>query len=343
MADDRLTLKSIDDYLGPGENRFFSRGYQRAEYDVRDIVIDSGDGDAAGVRAQVSLSYPPGWSSKGGVDQRPHLSTVDALVLGVQMAEIHLARVRSLGPAERASAVLRKAVVRAGGAPQEDLTGIVLSAVPVKSEDAGPAGRVRSTYDCVVGSLRVRYEIEHPVGTPTTAQEKFGGPDEVLEQPASRFFGAGFKQRRHHIGDVEVDMGSLTATAAVHFEPEDRVAARGIDGDRQPGVTVVDTFVVSLQLVQVLLYELDSIRRADSRTLWMMRTVLTAPVDPPPLPVGPGQAQPAEAALTGRRVLDMRGGRWRSVDVRANYAGVEVRCSFAHELPPGTVPAEERP
>ena len=342
MADIRLRLASIDDYLGPAETRFFARGYQRATYDVRDIVVESGEGDATGVRAQVSLSYPPDWSSKGGVGQRPHLSTVDALVLGLQMVEVHLAGAYALEPDERASAVVRKAVVRAGGAPQEDLSGMVLTAVPAKSQDIDGTGRRWSTYDCAVGSLKVRYEIEHPAGTRTTSQQKIGLLDEVLEDPESCAFGAGFKNRRHQIDDVRVDMAALTATAAVHFQPERHVASRGIEGDRQPGVTLVDAFVVSLQLVQVLLYELDSVRRADSRTLWMMRTVLAPPVKPPVLPVGREQALPAEAALTGKRVLVMRGAKWRSVDVRASYAGVAVRCSFAHELPPGTVPAEER-
>jgi len=29
-----MFLKSIDDYLGPGETRFFARGYQRVGYET---------------------------------------------------------------------------------------------------------------------------------------------------------------------------------------------------------------------------------------------------------------------------------------------------------------------
>src|ERR1700738_3999369 len=92
----QLLLHSIDDYLGPAKNRFFSRGYQRADYEVYNLtVIPEGAGDA-GATAGANLRYPADWSQKNGTDLRPHLSTVDALVLGVQLAELHLAHTYGL-------------------------------------------------------------------------------------------------------------------------------------------------------------------------------------------------------------------------------------------------------
>lgn len=329
MADSMLLLASIDDYLGPGETRFFSRGYQRAEYRVREVAVTPAQ--TPQVQGRMDVGYPADWSRKAGVDQRPHLSTVDALVLGVQLAELHLAHTFGLTEPERAVARLRKVVLRAGGAPQENLVGIQLSARLVESADV-PAGLV-SIYDCRVGSLRARCEIEHPVGAAVESSATYGSFDAL---GPGRFYGDGFKTRRHHIRDVRVDTDASIARAHVHFTPETTPGMRGIDGELQPAVTFVDAFVVSLQLVQVLLYELDSLTRADSNTLWMMQTILEAPASVSLFPDRPDLALPAEAALTGKRLLHLRDGIWRSVDISSSLAGIGIRCSFAHELPHGT-------
>ncbi|RSS68885.1 AvrD family protein [Streptomyces sp. WAC06614] len=334
----KLSLKSIDDYLGPGEGRFFSRGYQRAEYLVRDLVSTPVAVERPGIQATVDVSYPADWSrKKDGTDLRPHLSTVDALVLGVQLAELHLVHAYGLQGEARSSMRLRKIVLRAGGAPQEDLLRIPASSRLVRTEEVpGVPGRHLSVHDGAVGALRVRCEIEHDTGVRADAEAHFGSLDEGLGDGRFRFYGEGFKKRRHVIRDVEVDMEELVATADVHFHagPADGPDARGVDAATEPTVSMVDAFVVNLQLVQVLMYELDQVSRASSNTLWMMQTVLTSADTALPLPVRAEEPGQARAKLLAKRLLPLRGGIWRSVEIEASLAGVGVRCSFAHELPP---------
>ncbi len=334
MARDMLFLESIDDYLGPSEGRFFARGYQRAEYRVTRLACSAAT-DSPQVRARLDVRYPADWSSKNGVDQRPHLSTVDALVLAVQLAELHLAVGNGLTAAERSAAVLRRAVLRAGGAPQEDLLDIPLSAQLARHEPSG-SGEL-SVYRCAVGQLSVQCEIEHPGGTGEVGTHLDGtGLETTLGPATDRFYGSGFARRRHHVRAVQVDMASLTARAAVHFDTEPGTAVAGMGGARQPSVELVDAFVVCLQLAQVLMYELDSLSRAESNTLWMMQTVLTAPDSVVPLPQHADRALPATVELHNPRRLPLRGGMWRTVEIRGQLAGVALRSTFAHELPTST-------
>jgi hypothetical protein len=336
----QLLLRSIDDYLGPGETRFFSRGYQRAEYSVYGITVAPGGVDEPGVTARTDLRYPADWSKKkDGVDLRPHLSTIDALVLGVQLAELHLTHAFGLGDAERAAMRLRKVVLRAGTEPQEDLTGIELAATPTRfEEDQEAAGGHVSTYDCVVGGLRVRCEIEHPVVRRATVSTGFQSLPQALGPAGPRFYGEGFKLRRHSIDDVGVDVAELRATARIRFAPVPGSPAPtwGIGGADQPSVSLVDCFVVNLQLAQVLMYELDSLTRESSNTLWMMQTVLRFPRTAQPLPADGAPALEARTAITGKRLLPLRGATWRSVDLQGHLGGIDMRCTFAHELPADT-------
>lgn len=48
----------IDDYLGPGDSRFFSAGYRRARHHLHDIRVTPAVGKDPCVTARVSIEYP---------------------------------------------------------------------------------------------------------------------------------------------------------------------------------------------------------------------------------------------------------------------------------------------
>jgi hypothetical protein len=316
-----LRHESIDDYLGPAENRFFGSGYRRARYGVSEVVV----GPDSGTSSTVDVHYPADWSRKDGdADLRPHLSTVDMLVLGVQLGEAHLAL--TLDPAQRRSSWLRAVTLRAGTAPQEHLTGLTGTARP-RGTRAVSGGELVTSYDCAVGAMRARCEIQHPAGRRPPTETRYATLDDAIGPAGSRYYGGGLTGRAHRLTDVRTDLAALRARADLRLDPV--AATEGVDGAHQPAVSLVDAFVADLQLAQVLMYELDAVRRKDSNTLWMLRTVLTAS--------GPHRpaAEPVEcrAAITGKRLLPLRGGTWRTVDIEGECAGVSLRAAFAHELP----------
>jgi Pseudomonas avirulence D protein (AvrD) len=328
-ATTQLAYRHIDDYLGPGETRFFSHGYRRATYDVRDVHIEPA---AAGpqVTATVSVAYPADWSrKKAGHDLRPHLSTVDMLVLGAQLAELYLAHAYALDAVAQAGAWLRRVTLTAGTSPQEDLADIPAAAtlretVPAPDADGGFV----STFDCRVGAMRGRYEVIHTLNRRVDEGVRYATPDELLGPAAARYSGLGFTTGSQSVQGVTVDMAALTAEATAWLFPAAGVSA-GLEGVYQPSVSMLDCFVVNLQLAQILMYELDSISRADSNTLWMLRTVLEA--EHPDRPSGEPLA--AHIKMTAKHLLPLRGGRWRNAEFIAQLGGVGMRCSFAHELP----------
>ncbi|RZS44443.1 avirulence D protein (AvrD) [Herbihabitans rhizosphaerae] len=315
----RLRLNSVDDYLGPAETRFFGNGYRRAEYDVGDIAVDG-----AGVRSTVGVRYPVDWSRKAAGDLRPHLSTVDMLVLGVQLCEVHLAAA-GLDADARRRAWLRKITLRAGTRPQEELDGLHGAATLRERHTA--RDEAVSVYDCAIGTMRARCEIVHP-RVDEGAAGTFRSIEEAVGEAGGRFYGDGFRRRSHRISDVVVDLDGRRSSARLRIAQDGRVSD-GIDGAYQPSVSLIDCFVGNLQLAQVMMYEMDAVKRSDSNTLWMLKTVLESSG-----PRRPWSGEIAtEAAITRKQLLPLRGGVWRSVDIEAKCGGVELRSSFAHELP----------
>jgi avirulence D protein (AvrD) len=326
-----LRYPSIEDYLGPSANRFFGRGFRRVTHHVTGIEVDP-PAVGGGTRAKVTIEYPADWSKKGRIDLPPHLSTVDMLLLGAQLSELHLAHAHGLDDQARRQLWLRKVILRAGNVPQEDLDGLDGTAKLVKTEAVpGEEDRYESVYATSIGAMSARCFIRHPKGKPAEAGAQYATIADALGDGLPRYYGEGFKFRQQHIEDVRIDMAGLTGSASVRLETTDGGVPQtgGMEGAWQPSVSLVDCFVTELQLAQILMYELDSIRRQDSHTLWMLKTVLEAAT--PDRPVG--GSHETTLAITGKELLPLRGATWRNVDIEGECAGISLKCSFAHQLP----------
>ncbi|MEY9214393.1 hypothetical protein NI17_020030 [Thermobifida halotolerans] len=325
-----LSYDNVQDCLGPGEHRFFGEGYKRANHRLDGLTVGVDDG-ASWVHGVAAVSYPTDWSRKGTTDQSPHLSTIDVLLLGVQLSEIVLARHVGLDTEQRRTLWVRRARIRAGSSPvEEELTGFPVSA-RIVGQSPSPSGPDRGTaaLECTVGTLRIWTEIDHPAPPGPAAADPL---DAVLGSPGRRPFGDAHKSRRQHVENVVIDADRTRATALLRVDTWAEAAAPGdgTEGAFQPSVGLVDVFVAALQLGQIMLYELDEVARADSNTLWMRRTLFEA--DRPRRPAR--QPLPITASLVDPALLRTGGGEtWRSADISAAAAGIRMTCSVAHRLP----------
>lgn len=333
-----LRYDSIDDYLGSGDTRFFASGYRRANHYIDRIVATPADSAEPGVKTNVTVEYPSDWSKKTGeMDITPHLSSVDMIVLATQMSEIHLTHVYGLDESMRRDMRLLRMTLKAGTTPQEALNKMPATAALRETKAASNEdGAYVSVYECEVGVMKARCEIQHPIATRSTIEGHFGSTEEVLGPPASRYYGEGFKFERQFIEDVRVDMDELGSEAAVRIEPVEgeQKPEEGVEGRYQPSVSMIDSFVVSLQLAQVMIYELDSVNRRDSNTLWMLNTDLRAEKAHRPYDTGPLLAR---TTIEDKHLLPLNGSTWRNVDVVGDFGEIHLRCSFAHALPEGAM------
>lgn len=328
-----LRRETVDDYLGPGERRFFGKGYKRAEQRLTDIDLATGPEGKGFVRARASVGYPSDWSRKGQQDQAPHLSSIDALLLAGEVADLHLTHTLRLSPAERSAMRLRRIRIKAGRKPVEDALGDfqVDATITPLAVAAPPAFRV-SAVDCRVGEMRVHCEVEHPEGRQRAAAGFWRHPDELLGPAVTRPYGAAHKTKSQGLSDLVVDVGRQRADAVfeVQCENPEGIRVHGLETYSQNSASVLDFFVVAIQLGQILLYETDQVDRAESNTLWMRQTVLEI--------AGPGEVRtgpsPVSAWLEEAELLTPADGTtWRTADIVAESRGMTVRCSVAHRLP----------
>lgn len=330
MAMTTAHRETVDDYLGDSTQRFFSAGYRRVGYAFGPVAVSVGSGPggatSASVATTVGLSYPDDWSRKtAGVDLRPHLSTIDAILLGVQLAEMCLVAVYRPDPATHRAMWVRRIGIRAGQRPEEELSELTV--------DARLRGMERtdddlvSTVDCRVGAMRVRCEIVHANGDVHRGRSRVLGPDELLGPAEDRYYGSGFAAASHRIDALAVDDALLSANATVRLAQSP--ADQGIEGAYHPAPSPVDAFATGLQLAQILLYELDTMSRGASNTLWMRTT--TIEIAGPRRPMA--DALPLTTSLRRPALVDMTGGRWRTADIVTELAGITFACAVTHALP----------
>lgn len=307
---------SIDDYLGPDETRFFGSGYRRVRYHFEPKA------KSVQQRATARIEYPADWSTKAtGAALRPHLSTIDGLVLGAEIVDRHV-RHRGTQHSRAATRHLRRVDIRAGSAPYEEgLDRVPVELTPPSPADAAPGGE-RTIFDCRVGNMQLRYEVDQPTVQAASAGWSDAGPGPFLAAGEVPLYGADYRSGRQRIERVSVDTDGRRADATVTLE-------RSEQDTHLRHASLIDSFVVSLQLGQVLLYELDGLDRAGSNTLWMRQTTILTDVPLPPVR-GPF---PVTTALTGEALIQVRGRAWRRATILGECAGVRTRCAVAHELP----------
>jgi hypothetical protein len=321
------TAASIDDLLGPASARFFGAGYRAVRHEVSELVHEVPLSGGPRVRGTAAVRYPAEWSTKGARSFAPHVSSIDAFVLGTQLAEVLLATVLGLGREERELSWVRSVDLRSGPRPQEDLAAVPLSAGVVATAD-GP-GTPTATVEARVGTITVRLVVAHPPCAPARA---VAGPlrlDELLGPASGRFHACGYASSSQDLADVVLDEDGRGVGAAVQPSP-DRASGPWHDlGARyRPSVTFVDAIVGLAQLSEVLLYALDAVDRARSNTMWMRRVRLECPA--PDLAREPFRTH---AELRVARLLPLHGATWRAVDMTATYHRISARYALAHELP----------
>ena len=327
-----LSTACIDDLLGPARGRYFGEGYRRVGHDVCDVVIDADPSGSGGVSALVWIRYPADWAVKRpGVDLRPHLSSLDTLLIGVQLCEAFLAHRYRLDPGQRRRMWLRRIDAKAGQRPQEELAGFEVSARlrDVRPLDGRP-GTYASTFECRIGSMRLRCEVGHETTAALPRPGRYGHIDQLLGPAALRYYGSGYRDGRYEIRDVGVDSCNTYAECTVRRVGGGAPASVGLEAGYQPCVTMAESIMMTAQLSEVILYRTDRLDRSRSNTMWLRSLRMERP-DPPARRTG---AQfTGSIAVSKSRVVELGGARWRIVDMVAFCEGIEQTHSLAHELP----------
>lgn len=246
-------MQNFDAILGDRRQRYLATGYRRV---CRSLEISPSfpaeGGELREGRATATVAYPPDWSHKPGGTVAPHLSSLDGMLLGEELART---RARSRYGETTRRAVLTDIDIKAGAKPIEtrhplDVTWSEAMAGNVLTCHARIAGmRVTAT-------ARIARERERPAPRQPDLQE---GADveswvEALDLPGGT-------------------LQSLHTAAGLPGRNAGRIP------DQTFSLSLPDFLRLAAQAAQLLIYETDGISRSASNNIWMRRASFTVDDD----------------------------------------------------------------
>jgi len=319
-----VTIKAgegIDIILGPSEGRFFSNGFRKVEHEFTPTHVAFENG-LPRVTFAVRMTYPSDWSIKPGKELNPHLSTVDAFVISVQLAELLLI----CHHVDLKRTWIAQAIFTVGSEPQPVDRPIESQAYLVAPPSETPAG-VGWTVSCAVGSIRVQMRLVSATLPAKTVRTGDFVVDDELGDGETRFYAHGYRTRTHHIDNITFgDDTSMTARVSVTGGGSSMI---GLESGFGPTVSMLDCILAQAQMSQVLLFSLDGLTRDQANTMWMRRIDLEASTPFRPN-LGPFWAQVHIAAT---QILNLHGHPWMTATFEGSFAGISSSYKVACQLP----------
>ena len=338
----RHCYPTIDDALGPAATRFFGDGHRKVGHQLRGLTLETTAEGLCRIRGKGDVAYPRDWSAKTGhAELRPHLSSIDAVVLAVQITERGLAHALGLDSEQRRRMWVRAITVRAGTAPQLDLDDLDVSATLIRSQPVplSLCGHV-STAESRIGPIKVILEVEHEPGRPGSPRAQAPGGT-LPDEPAAGYYGDAYKKAIRGIREIHADAetGKIEALVSI-TQPAPEQPLAGTGAAYHPCLTPIDAIVTTAQLAQVLTYATDHLRRDQTSTLWMrhfslaLKTPHQLALKTPHQPISNPFITSLHTAKS--RTITHSAQTWRTVDMAGAMLGVTGSFSVTHlvQAPP---------
>ncbi|MBY0039522.1 hypothetical protein H7U08_23725 [Bacillus cereus] len=322
-----LRYKDIDDILGSREQRFFGSGFKKVNHQIYDIEVSE-----KCVVATADISYPTDWSKKSeDTDLKPHLSTIDATVLSLQLNEVYITQKFGITEAQRRKIWLKRIVLKAGTTPQEDLNKLIISTQHIKTKNVSDSlGTNVSIFESQIGSMQIRCEIEHDIEKECNEGAKFDSIDQILGLHSKRYYGDMYKNPQQIMEDVQFDFQNQKVTSLVNVTHinESPFKVEGMEAAYYPSFSIIDCMITVAQMAQALIYKVDDIDRSNSNTLWMRKVIIENKN-----PYQPYEPFVASTYISKSNLLKLKGSMWRTTEMFGEYKNYSLHYYLAHELP----------
>ncbi|VVB78275.1 Pseudomonas avirulence D protein (AvrD) [uncultured archaeon] len=171
--DGKLWYNSADDALGPSSGRYFSDGFRNTHHDIYDIEIDPKNGI---INAKVDLRYGGQWSQKNGEGCKPHLSSIDSILIAGQLTQILMYAQDGISREESNNLWLRELGLKPGCKPIENVTAMPVYINITKSSKPRMCGKYwhAATVEGNIGDGAFRVNAKVGYELPTRLQENVG-------------------------------------------------------------------------------------------------------------------------------------------------------------------------
>lgn len=294
-----------DDILGDYETRYFGAGHKRTSYKLKGNYPD----------CIAEVYQTDSWSVKDGYQMKPHLSTIDGIILAVMYVEKYMKENEVVILPD--SLFLYAFEIKSGVMPVGDLVNISLN---MKKEEVLEE---EAYFEVVVEGMAAKLKFK------SAKRNFFNNVSYIQEMDEdAHYFSEHLKNVKHNIGDIS--FGENSIACVVSREEMKRVSYNGIGNLLANTISILEWLIIFSQMGQLLAYEIDSINRQESETLWMKN--VKAEID---LSVTYNKPLFVSGGIVKSSLLNIKSKMWRIFEMAgsADNGNVRFEGKIAHVLP----------
>lgn len=240
---------NIDDYLGSFGSRYFGAGHKETRYDYKTENKEKNE-------FTFCMNQKGSWSTKNGIEQKAHLSTIDGIVLANFAAELFLQNELKI---DVESIYLAKFEIKAGSSPIENLDEI--SVVVIKKEISNEKAKL---YYRISGmKIILEYKSIHH-----STIETFMVSTGQCVTDKQDYLSNHLRFLRHDITNIS-SIGDKGIVCDVNRKSSLPKEMKGINSTIPEVPSLVEWLIIFSQMAQVAAYNFDCMDRGESHTLWM--------------------------------------------------------------------------
>ncbi|MDR1552684.1 MAG: hypothetical protein LBS69_04380 [Prevotellaceae bacterium] len=306
------TATRIENILGPKKDRYCSNGFRNVRFSFANIAFSD-----SVLNGNVCVDFSKKWSSKKDDRQMPHLGTTEYVSISILLTELYLRL--SMGFGSRDIAVSWVKQVRLKSMPEINRESIQPFHIRKQNEDDR-----QSAFKIVIGHMLMYVIIAHPLKHVQTVDPYFNFAD-YLCGLHKNFHYNGYREINHDVHNVQINPVGYEASGDILLQPAMN-KFNGIGSAYYPTMDIASFILVSGQLIQALLYNLDNMRREDSGNMWLRSLDIRYPS---PLP--PDNLTEHIRCETFKKI-PLKGQIWRVADIAMCMGNIEATFNMTHQI-----------
>ncbi len=252
MEKSKIVLSNITDFLGCKEDRYFSNGFKSIDILYGDVIYENNI-----LTTSIKVQCKKNWSQKNGLCLKPHLGTTEFISIAATVSQQLLENKLGLNTNDIETSWISRFTCKVKKCENIDYSHIPVSGKFVSTTPL--EGFCESCINVHIGSLSVMLYVRHPF-LPSTSEPVDGKKIDLYKR--------GYKLRDHSITDVILDKEEMVTVGSVYLSDSCRESRKGL-GAKYMGMILTDFVLITGQLTQALLYNMNKIKRAESNNLWL--------------------------------------------------------------------------
>jgi hypothetical protein len=320
------SISKIDSILGDAKERYFSNGFRNIDFEYTNINIARNS-----ISCKLLFKTKDTWSKKLNHSLKPHLGTVEYFVISVLMSEILLKTVEGLSDEDISGAWVIDFCIKTRPNNNLEAELINVNACVINSSAINNRDwQYKKIISIEIDTISVTLIINHNSSQNISKINKSFYYDyaSFIKNYNQNIYTYGYKCSYHTIKNIELNCIDQEATSNIELRHKYlNVKYNGLGSKYLNANLISDHILVTGQLIQVLLYELDNITREESNNLWLRELHVSYPT--------PLIKQKTDNHIKNidSRIISMKNESWRMATIEATQENIKSIFKVSHKLP----------